>query len=254
MFATAKNYDIVCFQLRNYIPQLDNPLKKELDKLLANIQLVITSNKKVKPQLDSLLPQIFNFRFKAIKWFIENGDFDLQEMFKSTIPKIEELKDNPHLEILVENILFALRCNLKVVNALIVNDQLSEETFTKGQTAVTDITYDQFIASIAVGIPNAEAAQKIIDFTNSSLFIEFVVVAAALINENKLKVTEKTINELAFIVADAGQEYAAIATEIGLLNTSFLRNSFTQVTFDNDFITEQKELADLGLDDFNNNL
>jgi hypothetical protein len=113
------------------------------------------------------------------------------------------------------------------------------------------ITYKQFISAIALGVPDDAIAQKIVDWTNSSLYIEFVTVSAAIINDEKhLKISDKVIQELAFIIANAAQEYSALATELGILKLRSTKQSFAQISFDNDFIKEQKKLADLGLDDY----
>jgi hypothetical protein len=123
MIATAKNYDVLCFELRNHSSQLDNPLKKDLNKLLSNIKDIITSGKKIKPSLNTLLlSQIFNFRVKAIKWLLEDSAFNLTEILDEVYPQFEELKQNPKMEVLAENILFALRCNRKVVDSIATVD------------------------------------------------------------------------------------------------------------------------------------
>ena len=75
-----------------------------------------------------------------------------------------------------------------------------------------------------------------------------------ILKSEKLKVSDKTINELAFLVADAAQEYIALATELGILKPHSLRQSISNLSFDNSFVKEQKQLADLGLDEFAKNL
>lgn len=59
---------------------------------------------------------------------------------------------------------------------------------------------------------------------------------------------------LPLLVADAAQEYSALATELGILKSSLPVPSFATLSFDNAFIKEQKQLADLGLDDYSGNL
>ncbi|MFH1003977.1 MAG: hypothetical protein V1781_00520 [Bacteroidota bacterium] len=168
---------------------------------------------------------------------------------------MKNLKKNPKLEILAENILFALRCNRKVVDAVVATVDFSKKNIGANISQLPTITYEQFISAIALGVPDGAIVQKIVDWTNSSLFIEFVTVAAVIINdEQQLKISDKVIKELAFIVADAAQEYSALATELGILKVRSTKQSFAQISFDNDFIKEQKFLADLGLDDYSKNL
>ena len=251
MISTAKNYDVICFQLRNSLySHLENPLKKDLNRLSNDIKSLITSGKKIQPQSTNMLSQVFNLRVKALKWLSADTTFNYLEMLKDIFPQIEELKSNKKLEVLTDNILFALRCNQRVVESLINSNEFSSETFASKLTQLPEITYSQFIASLAFANLDDETTQKIVDWTNSSLHIEFVLVATDIISDKKLKISTKTINELAFLIADAAQEYIALATELGILKSRSVTQSFSNLSFDNSFIKEQKQLADLGLDDF----
>ena len=92
MIATAKNYDVICFQLRNNLySQLESPLKKDLNRLSNDIKSVITSGKKIQTPPMAILSQVFNLRIKALKWLATNATFDYMEMLKDIFPQIEEL-------------------------------------------------------------------------------------------------------------------------------------------------------------------
>ncbi len=251
MIATAKNYDAICFQLRNNLySQLQNPLKRELNRLSNDIKKLITSGKKIQAQSVGILSQVFSLRIKALKWLSADMNFDYLEMFKDVFPQIEELKSNKKLEVLTDNILFALRCNQRVVESIMNYSEFPSETFSSTLTEFPDITYQQFIGSLTVANLDDETTQKIVDWTNASLHIEFVLLATDIIGDEKIKISDKTINELAFLIADAAQEYSALATELGILKSYSVRQSFSNLSFDNSFTKEQKQFADLGLDDF----
>lgn len=255
MIATAKNYDVICFQLRNNLySQLQSPLKKDLNRLSNDIKTLITSGEKIKAQSTNMLSQVFNLRIKALKWLSADTNFDYLEIFKEIFIKIEKLNSYNNLEVLTNNILFALRCNQRVVGSIINSNEFSKDTFTSNFAQLPEITYSQFIASLAFANLDDDTTQKILDWTNASLHIEFVLLATDIISDEKLKISDKTINELAFLIADAAQEYAALATELGILKSRSTRQSFSNLSFDNSFIKEQKQFADLGLDDFALNL
>ncbi|MCK6612589.1 MAG: hypothetical protein L6Q78_16305, partial [Bacteroidia bacterium] len=130
MIATAKNYDVICFQLRNNLySQLENPLKKDLNRLSSDIKAIITSGKKVQTQSVDMLSQVFNLRIKALKWLADEKNFDYLEMLNDIFPQIEELKSNKKLEVLTENLLFALRCNQRVVESLVGTTEFSTDSF-----------------------------------------------------------------------------------------------------------------------------
>lgn len=255
MIATAKNYDAICFQLRNNLySQLESPLKKDLNSLSDDIKAIITSGKKVKPQSVEMLSNVFSLRIKAIKWLASNKNFDYLEMLDDILPQIDELRQNKKLEVLTENILFALRCNKRVIESFVGSSDFASDSFASNIVKLPDITYQQFMASLAFANLDDETAQKIVDITSASLHIEFVLVAADIIGDDKLKVSDKTINELAFLIADAAQEYSALAIELGMVKTRTTQQSFSNLSFDNSFIKDQKYLADIGLDNFAANL
>ena len=255
MIATAKNYGVICFQLRNNLyAQLQNPLKKDLKGLSTDIKRLIISGKKIKAQPVEMLSQVFNLRIKAIKWLSADINVDYLKMFNDIIPQIEELRADKKLEVLTDNILFALRCNKRVVESIINSCEFSPDTFTLNLSQLPDITYPQFIASFAFANLDDETTQKIVDWTNASLHIEFVLGAADIIRNEKLKISDKTINELAFLIANAAQEYAALATDLGILKSLSSKKSFSNASFDSSFIKEQKQFANMGLNDFAANL
>jgi hypothetical protein len=227
MIATAKNYDVICFQLRNNLyAQLENPLKKDLNRLSGDIKAIITSGKKIQVQSVDMLSQVFNLRIKALKWLATDKNFDYLEMLNDIFPQIEEMKANKKLEVLTENILFALRCNQRVAESLVAKSNFPAGDFASSISQLPEITYQQFIASLAFANIEEETAQKIVYWTNASLHIEFVLVAADIIGDDKMKVSDKTVNELAFLVADAAQEYSALATELGILKPIQLDKPF----------------------------
>lgn len=252
MLATAKNYDVICLQMRNYLPQLETPIKKETTMFLNEVKAILSTGEAIKPHLDKLIPRIFNFRIKALKWLSEDSGIDLLELIDEAYPQIEELKNNPKLAVLAENILFALRCNRKVVNAIYSSGDITGENLTEHFSKAPAITYEQFLGSLAFSIPDERAVQKLADWVNASLYIEFMVLAAIIIHEDGIKVPDKIINEMAYLVADAAQEYIAISTEIGLLKPRSVKHVFGGAV-DKQNLKEEKYLADSGLPDFAKN-
>jgi hypothetical protein len=254
MLATTRNLDILCLQLRNLYPLNDDPLRKELDKLLTDIEYGITTGEDIKPLVDNTISKIFNIRIKGIKWLFEQQKIDFNSMYDDIYLQFEELRSDSRLEILAENLLFAIRTNKRVIDALISTGDFSQATIEQHAPSLPVLTYNQFITAIAMGIADDNITQKIIEWTNSSLYIEFVAVAAFIIKDEKLKVSKRIINQLAFLVANAAQDYSAIATEIGIIKLRSSKQSTFQFTFDNDFIDEQKKFADLDLEYFATNL
>jgi hypothetical protein len=248
MTTQALDIPAICFQLR-HMPRLSEPLKNEVTALVTAIKAIIMSKTKVMPGVDSVMGHIFDLRVKAIRWIMKDGD--LLQAANTIVPHIQELKADPNMVVLAENILFALRCNQRVAESLIATQgggKITEELSNS-----PDITYDNFLTFIDL-MPDRIHAQQLLDWMRTSLQIEFVIFAAGIIGEEKLNLRAETINELAFIVANAAQEHTAIATEMGLLNVAGSRLPAGEPAYDPSFVAEQKELADRGLDEYAANL
>lgn len=231
MLQSTNNYEIICFQM------------------WANSAILINAIT-VKQHLDKILPSVFNFRIKAIKWLIENGFSNLSEILDEVYLKFEELKKNETFEILAEKILFALRCNKRVVGEYVGTGNFSIKSFKAYTSALPAITYEQFLSSIAFNVPDNDRAQKFVDWVNTSLYIESIILSALIIQEEKLNVRDEVINELSFLIADAAQEYFAIAVELGVIKTNSRNHPASTFQTDEAFIKEQKYLAELGINDF----
>lgn len=250
MLATFKNYDSICYQLKNnFYSQLQNPLKKDLDKLSKSITNILISGKKIQVLSVDILEQIYNFRIKALKWLSEENNLNYLEMLSEVSNEIEEIGKNKKMEILKENILFALRCNKRVVESFINNGE-QPANLSDNLKDLPDIDYKKFLTFLFYTIPDNQTAQKILDWTNSSLYVEFVILATGIIIEEKMIISDKTINELAFLIANSAQEYLALATELGFIKTESNRQEFSNKSFNKSFIKQQKEFAEIGIEDF----
>jgi hypothetical protein len=203
MFTSTKNFDASFLQLRSNYSRLQNPLRKDYDGMVSLATDMVVSQRKLKPQIENRLPDLFNLRLKAINWLIADSDIDLLAKLDEVSPQIEELKQNTKLDILADNILFALRANRQVVVSFMRNEDMSQEALIRNFSEQSIINYEQFEAAIAIGVPDNETATMILEWTNASLYIEFIALAATLINAERLKVATKTIHELEFLIAEA---------------------------------------------------
>ena len=253
MIGTSKNFDVICLQMRNFLPRLESDMQIELKKLLNEIGTRLVSAQIAKPEIDILLKPVFNFRVKAIKWLLNEEVVDILSKIDEIYLQIEKLRQNPKLEIITENILFAVRCNQRVINSLVDRGALSTENLSIHLAQLPTITYDQFLATLAYSIPDDEAAQKMVDWVNASLYIETIILAASIIDDERLNVSDKIINELSFLIADAAQYYSALASELGFSTTLPQKMISSSFVFQQDFLNEQKYFSDLGISDFAEN-
>jgi len=247
--STSIGYSSI-YQLKSTLDiRPDDVLKKETDQLSKNVrQLLLSERLGALPA--PMLAQLFNLRVKAIKWFAANTNLDYADVRKEVASHVKTMDDD-RLEVLKENLMFAVRCNQRVFDGIVLHASESEEKVLPAFSEISDLTYDQYISALAFSLPD-EAFEKTITWTHASLQAEFVFIAADVIEESGLKVSDQLIDDLAALVADAAQNYFALSVELGFAKQ---QESVPQPALSNDegFIVEQKELAELGLDEFAKN-
>ena len=234
--------------MRSYLPQQEESIKRETNRFIEDVKTIISGGSPIKPRLDTFIPKIFNFRMLALKWIGQQQNIDFDHLLDDAYPSLEALRNNPKLTLLAENALFAVRCNARVMKAIVgsvkpeeLSQQLIDAPFT---------TYEQFFGTLALSIPDQEAFQTIADFLNTTLYIEFILLAAILIDDEHIKISEAGINELAFLIADAAQEHIAVATMMGILP---MRKRSSTIAGAPIYSDEDQLLSNFGLSDFAKN-
>ncbi|MBK7389477.1 MAG: hypothetical protein IPI23_10560 [Bacteroidetes bacterium] len=252
MLSPALNYDFICYPLRaQYFDRLSSSLQSEVTNLFFSIEKGLMNGNDLKSFSTSQLKNLFNLRMKAIGWFLEDNHLmDLNGTIDQCYDAFDSLNQNSKMIYFVENLKYALRANRRLLNSFVEPAHtlgLSERIENDLKASFLEINYDQFITSIALGVPDEDVAQRIIDLVGASLLIEFSAISAGILIEKNIDLSEEKAIQLTSIISAAGQDYSAICYELGLFN----RVKFTQpqIKFDNDFIIEQQHLADLGLND-----
>lgn len=248
MLSPVVNYDFICYPLKaQYFERLDHGLQSEIKKLFSEIENGLKSSSDLRAFATSQLRSIFNLRIKAIKWFLADNHLTaLGETIDGCYNDFDSLIENSKLVYFVDNLKFAMRANKRLVDSLVEHVDISS-TEMEIKSSFLEINYDQFITSISIGIPDEESAQRIIDLVGSSLRIEFSAIAASILIEKGIDLSEEKAIQLTSVIGNAGQDYSAICHELGLFKRHKGATTFIQP--DKSYIEDQQLLADLGLDD-----
>lgn len=250
MLSPALNYDFICYPLKTqYFNRLDISLRSEIEKLFSDIEQGLVSTQDTKTFALSQIRNLFNLKIKAIKWFLEGNNVGaLSKTIEDCYNDFDGLIDNSKLIFFVENLKFALRSNKRLIDSFVEQVEANPINIEIELKALSlEITYDQFITSIALGVPDEETAQKIIDLVGASLLIEFSAISAGILIEKKIEISENKAMQLTSLIGNAAQEYSAVCYELGMFKRHKSGQSVLQ--FDNTYVEEQQYLADLGLDE-----
>lgn len=258
MLSPALNYDFICYPLKTqYFDRLDHELQSEVNKLFSGIEAGLTGKQNLKAFAESQVKNLFNLRMKAIGWFLEDNNLDdLSQTVEQCYDDFDSLSQNSKLVFFVENLKFALRANRRLVDSFMEHAQAEAnangiDLQNEIKTAAPKIDYEQFVTSIALGVPDEEAAQRIIDLVGASLLIEFSAMSGGILVDQKIEISEEKAIQLTSLIKDAAQNYSAICHELGLFKRQKAGQPLMQ--FDHGFVEEQQFLADLGLEDLSEN-
>lgn len=251
MFGLAKNYDALCNYLR-VVDNLDSPIRQELEGFLVSIRTDLYDGTPLSENIIKRIPAIFELRIAALKW-LATEQANVIELFDSDVyPYFEKLTQITRLSALAENILFALRCNKKVLNA-ILNIDIDQSLPDNEAINLPTISYQQFETAILLSSPNEKQTKAILELANSSFKIEYVICAAAMIHDEKLIVSSEKIDELSAVIIDAAQNYSALSAELGLIPSKKVTNHDTEVITDAASLQEQKNIAEADFNSFAHN-
>jgi hypothetical protein len=251
MIGLANQYNALSYHLQVVRGGLNNSKREKIDSFIRAIHNDLLNNDIHLPSaIDEKFSIILDLRIAALKLLSSEGK-DFNELLDNDVyPYFEKLIEVDRLSNLADNILFALRCNKKVISYLISKIEPEEQSFDgiNINNFPDEISYDQFISTIYLISPTVEAANTFIEFSKCSFRIEYVICAAAMIFDDTLMVTPQKINELSSIIVNAAQIYSAIAMELEWLPLKVeTRQHPTDIIVDPDFLEEQKKLAEAGI-------
>ncbi len=119
------------------------------------------------------------------------------------------------LPLLARHVLDALELNKKTVLSVEANSPLNS---TEYNFNIPDISFEQFVDTVYLSNPNGVESAAIVEWTKCSLYIEYIMLAASLINGEKLMVSENKIIELSATLAETIQGYITSAADLRLIH------------------------------------
>jgi len=190
MIATtsAQTCDVICLQMRNYLPRQQEPVRAETLGFMDGVRKIVSSGTPIRAQIENFIPQIFRFRMLALKWIVQQPDIDFLHLIEHSYPSLDALRDNSRLEILGENVLFALRCSERITNQIMKGEATSETLAKDFEQAPA--TYEEFFLYLKDNIENDEVLRFFTAFSHTTLYIEFITVAALIISDEQLAVAD----------------------------------------------------------------
>jgi hypothetical protein len=250
MVAFSKSWESICLQLKSTrYEQLPASLQREVDRFSLAIEKYLRSGGTPGPLPSGMLALVFDFRIKALRWLETNQERNMTSIADDLYPQIAAWNNKPEMEVLRENVLFAIRCNQRVLNAFLESGTPPEGDKERIFSNLPEIRYEQYLASLSLAGLDAAQTQRIIDWSHASLSMEFGMIAADLVVHGNFPT--HVVDGLAAFVARVSQEYVALAHLLHILKREpDSPHLLSYPLGDPESMQEEKDLADLGLDDY----
>lgn len=196
------NLDFVFLDLKQHSSSLDSQMLKDFKKIEKLIKNTLLSRKKIETDLLLVSPQLFSFRIKALDWLTEEK-LNLDTVLDEVYPSIENLGQNPRLKKIAYHLAQALTDNRKLVSFFSETGALTENNFKS--VSESNIDYETFIVALQFMPPRI--SRTFLGIMNASLQIEFVSIAAVMINNDEAKCSDFKISQLLSLASKASLEY-----------------------------------------------
>jgi hypothetical protein len=252
----AINYKLESFvaPLNAYYSRKNAP-DVQLLKIVRSIENMVKnyvqSPHSVQTFANSELDTLFELRLLSLKWLTDNNLvlYDLDNLFEH---EFSIMKNDPQWAVLHQNILFALRVNIRSVNSVLESPQSSNAKrridFSDLPT-IPQLSFSDFLTTISLTAPDA-ILTPYVDWLIASLYIEFGILTTFVIYKEKIAIDTTKTDALASFIADSAQTFGAITREMKPQNTK-KRPSLTGGDFSNSFLSEQTFLAEQDIETYN---
>lgn len=234
----------------------NNKQDKELSQMVERIEIMVKNFVESKHDVETFanfnLDTLFDFRIVALKWLTANKII-FTNIDEHVEIKLSYLKNDPQFAVLYQNVLFAIRTNVRAVNSLIDPNMSRASKASVNFSDLNDIpkySFTEFMNMVSLTMPDS-ISSTFIDWAISSLYIEFGIISAFIINKEQLQISSPKIDELAAFIADSAQNFGAISKELKpqpIKETKTYPPNLSEV-----FLSEQEFLAEQDIELLGNN-
>lgn len=197
--------------------------------------------KSAESYFNTHIDEIFSIRIQSINWQRKNSetpinDWDALILHQDTI--------TPSKALLVDNLLFAMRVAQRALRDMAAGSSNPVPgPSPQAPENLPEIDFQQFIGFVYLSTPDS-LVQPIVDLFTASLRIEFAINVAYVLEAEHLTPENTQLEDLATFVAEAGQEFGAVARELQAKRPSRRINGDQPST---DVLEENQLLAELDL-------
>lgn len=231
--------------------------KETLEEAVNNlIKDFVESKETLYRWAEKHISELFSLRMKAFGLFIKEG-INIEEALLKIKELIAEIRGKLVAKgnsILAEN--FFLGAELVTNVSLDILKKIYPQDVSEKEIEVMfDLSFKDYVAFVKFeDIPQKEK-DYLIELTKAVTYFDLAFLITVAYAEGNIVLTEEKENELSLFLRDNAQLYGALAMELGLWKEKFKGFELEpEYTLPEEELKEEKELADMGLDDYLRNI
>ncbi|WP_315821966.1 hypothetical protein [Paraflavitalea speifideaquila] len=200
--------------------QQSHPLHSKFDKLLVELRnnLVHPYATPLKRTVEKKLGEIFELRLDILRW-MSSESIDYQEMLRSEVlPILINMNKVSRFNTIANHIGYALSTMELVIESINRSNKGEGDLSQLSVQSIPELTFKQFIDATNM-FPHTEQSRSFQDWCISSLYIEYLTLAAYIMYEEELIVPEANLMQVASLLGEATRAYASLAALLGFTQT-----------------------------------
>lgn len=218
--ASANNYDFTFFHLKVVAGHQSHPLQGKFDRFLVELRnnLIHPYATPLKRTVEKKLSEIFELRLDILRWMAsENVDF--REMLRDeVVPILINMNKVSRFNTIASHIVHALTTMELVMDNINRSTEGVTDLSHLSVQSIPELTFKQFMDATNM-FPQKEQARSIQDWCISSLYIEYLTLAAYVMYDEQLIVPETNLMQVTSLLGEATRAYASLAELLGLTQT-----------------------------------
>ncbi|MCB9224982.1 MAG: hypothetical protein H6582_12430 [Crocinitomicaceae bacterium] len=228
-------FDFAFFDLKHKSEELDDSMIKMLEEIEIRVIKCIKSRKNLESEVTRILPELFSFRMEALEW-LSTSDISISDVPDEIYPEIESFADNPKLKTIGFHISNALAYNRKLIEYFTESGAINQDSISN--IAEQNLDFQTFLMVLKF-LPNQ--IRKIVEgLFLSSLQIEFLAIAAFMINNEEITCTSNKFLQINEMAKNVSQGYIVFA------------NGLIAMAKSEQFFEEKTEWKNIGLQGLSN--
>jgi hypothetical protein len=220
MLASANNYDFTFFHLKVVARQQSHPLHSKFDNFLVELRNTLVHHyaTPLKRTVEKKLGEIFELRLDILRW-MSSESIDYQEMLRNEVlPILINMNKVSRFNTIANHICNALRTMELVIDNINRSNEEGANLSHLSVQSIPELTFKQFIDATNM-FPHKEQSRSFQDWCISSLYIEYLTLAAYIMYEEELIVPETNLMQVASLLGEATRAYASLAASLGFTQT-----------------------------------